>query len=86
MLVLILETLTLLLNPIAFSVAKTTYSLVSLSMEEFILGNMLIPIFIIVHRPIVTCKSVYLKFNFLISQSKHMLWVLKRTVSMRRFF
>ena len=26
------------------------------------------------------------KNNFLISQPKHMLWVLKRTVSMRRFF
>ena len=26
------------------------------------------------------------KFNFLISQPKHMLWVLKRTVSMRWFF
>ena len=25
-------------------------------------------------------------FIFLISQPKHMLWVLKRTVSMRRFF
>ena len=24
--------------------------------------------------------------NFIISQPKHMLWVLKRTVSMRRFF
>ena len=24
--------------------------------------------------------------NFFISQSKHMLWVLKRTISMRRFF
>ena len=31
-------------------------------------------------------KSVYRKNNFLISQPKHMLWVLKRTVSMRRFF
>ena len=31
-------------------------------------------------------KSVYRKINFLISQPKHMLWVLKRTVSMRRFF
>ena len=31
-------------------------------------------------------KSVYQKNNFLISQPKHMLWVLKRTVSMRRFF
>ena len=31
-------------------------------------------------------KSVYQKINFLISQPKHMLWVLKRTVSMRRFF
>ena len=31
-------------------------------------------------------KSVYLKIIFLISQPKHMLWVLKRTVSMRRFF
>ena len=31
-------------------------------------------------------KNVYLKINFLIAQSKHMLWVLQRTVSMRRFF
>ena len=31
-------------------------------------------------------KSVWSKINFLISQLKHMLWVLKRTVSMRRFF
>ena len=29
-------------------------------------------------RPLV--KSVYQKINFLISQPKHMLWVLKRTV------
>ena len=35
-------------------------------------------------RPLV--KSAYQKINFLISQPKHMLWVLKRTVSMRRFF
>ena len=31
-------------------------------------------------------KSVYQKIIFPISQPKHMLWVLKRTVSMRRFF
>ena len=31
-------------------------------------------------------KSAYRKFNLLISQPKNMLWVLKRTVSMRRFF
>ena len=31
-------------------------------------------------------KSAYQKFNFLISKPKHMLWVLKRTLSMRRFF
>ena len=31
-------------------------------------------------------KSAQLKINFLISQPKHMLWVLKRNVSMRRFF
>ena len=36
--------------------------------------------------PLVTCKSAEQKFIFLISQPKHMLWVLKRTVSMRRFF
>ena len=30
--------------------------------------------------------SALVKFSFLISQPKHMLWVLKRTVSMRRFF
>ena len=36
------------------------------------------------HKPLV--KSAYQKNNFLISQPKHMLWVLKRTVSMRRFF
>ena len=28
----------------------------------------------------------YQVINFLISQPKHMLWVLKRTVAMRRFF
>ena len=37
-----------------------------------------------IHRPLV--KSAYQKNNFLISQPKHMLWVLKRTISMRRFF
>ena len=31
-------------------------------------------------------KSAYQKTNFLISQPKHMLWVLKRTVSMRQIF
>ena len=31
-------------------------------------------------------KNAYQKINFLISQQKHMLWVLKRNVSMRRFF
>ena len=31
-------------------------------------------------------QSVYQKIIFLISQPKHMLWVLERTVSMRRFF
>ena len=30
--------------------------------------------------------GVLLKMNFLIYQPKHMLWVLKRTVLMRRFF
>ena len=33
-----------------------------------------------------TIKTEYFKFTFLISQTKHMLWVLKRTVSMRLFF
>ena len=33
-----------------------------------------------------TFKSAYQKIIFLISQPKHMLWVLKRTVSMRLFF
>ena len=37
-----------------------------------------------ISRPLV--KSAYQKINFLISQPKHMLWVLKRTVSMRQFF
>ena len=31
-------------------------------------------------------KSAQLKIIFLISEPKHLLWVLKRTVSMRRFF
>ena len=35
-------------------------------------------------RPLV--KSAYQTINFLISQPKHLLWVLKRTISMRRFF
>ena len=29
---------------------------------------------------------VYQVINYLISQPKHMLWVLKRTATMRRFF
>ena len=33
-----------------------------------------------------TDKSAKIKILFLFSQSKHMLWVLKRTVSMRGFF
>ena len=37
-----------------------------------------------IFRTLVT--SAWRKFNFLISQPKHMLWVLKRIVSMRRFF
>ena len=36
------------------------------------------------YRPLV--KSAQQKNNFLISQPSHMLWVLIRTVSMRRFF
>ena len=31
-------------------------------------------------------KSAYWKSIFFISHPKHMLWVLKKTVSMRRFF
>ena len=31
-------------------------------------------------------KSAFLKIIFFISHPKHILWVLKRTVSMRRFF
>ena len=38
------------------------------------------------HDTMPLVKSVYRKNNFLISQPKHMLWVLKRTVSMRLFF
>ena len=30
-------------------------------------------------------KSVYWKFFFFISHPKHMLWVIKRTVSIRQF-
>ena len=37
-----------------------------------------------VRRPLE--KSEYLKMNFPVSVPKHMLWVLKRTVSMRRVF
>ena len=43
--------------------------------------RMVLVLFVVV-RPLV--KSVYQKNNFLISQPKHMLWILKRTVSMRR--
>ena len=31
-------------------------------------------------------KNAYLLNNFLMSQPKHMLWVLKKSVSLRRFF
>ena len=40
--------------------------------------------FLFYSRPI--AKDTYQKIIFLISQPKHMLWLLKRTVSMRRFF
>ena len=45
---------------------------------------MLIRLCYLSHRPLV--KSAKQKNDFLISEPKHMLWVLKRTVSMRRFF
>ena len=49
------------------------------------IGKMYIHFKMIINfRPLV--KSVYQKINFLISQPKHMLWVLKRTVSIRWFF
>ena len=35
---------------------------------------------------IVVNKECVIKIFFFISQHKHILWVLKRTVSMRRFF
>ena len=35
-------------------------------------------------RPLI--KSAYQKINFLKSQPKQMLWILKRTVPLRRFF
>ena len=38
----------------------------------------------VITRPLV--KSAYQKYNFLVSKPKHMLWVLKRTLSMRPFF
>ena len=37
-----------------------------------------------VFRPVV--KNVYQNINFLISQPKHMLWVLKRRVSLSQLF
>ena len=40
--------------------------------------------FVVIYRPFV--NSAYQNINFLISQPKPMLWVLKRTVSMRRLF
>ena len=40
--------------------------------------------FVVCCRPL--DMRVYQKINFLMSQPKHMLWLLKRTVSMRRFF
>ena len=38
------------------------------------------------HRPLDKGMYHVPNINVLISQPKHMLWVLKRTVSMRRFF
>ena len=38
------------------------------------------------YRPLDLYKSVLSKAKFLISQPKHVLWVLERTISMRRFF
>ena len=41
---------------------------------------------IMIKRAMPLVKSAYQKINFFISQPKHMLRVLKRTVLMRRFF
>ena len=48
--------------------------------SEIFLSNELL------EKPQAPDKSVLQKIIFLISQLKHMLWVLKRTVAMRRFF
>ena len=40
----------------------------------------------LIHSKRTLVKRVKRKINFLLSQPKHMLWVLKRTVSVRRFF
>ena len=39
---------------------------------------------VLLSKPLV--KSGYQNVNFLISEPKNMLWVLKRNVSLRRFF
>ena len=49
----------------------------NLETNNFLIWNL-------VFRPLV--KSAYQKFNFLIYKPKYMLWVLKRTVSMRGSF
>ena len=48
--------------------------------EEVASGEVIVNTF----RP--SDKSMYRKISFFISHQKHMLWVLQRTVSMRRFF
>ena len=79
-----------------FHVLISKYSCISFSKDHFVLTNSVDPdempcyicsiSFCSIGRLRPLVKSAYQKINFLISQPKHMLWVLKRIVSMRQFF
>ena len=45
-----------------------------------------LPCFFFLFYDIMILKSAQVKIIFLISQPKHLLWVFKRALSMRRFF
>ena len=69
-----------LLHPMAVADLTVTCqaSVSSLDLTQLILK--------LTNQEFIAVKSAYQNINFLISQAKHMLWVLKRTISMRWFF
>ena len=65
---------------------KDLFRILRHSKEDHSLMSASIQVCVLPYRCKQLVNDCAIKNNFLISLPKHMLWVLKRTVSMRRFF